>query len=198
MNFLAHTFLSGENTKIMLGGFIADSVKGNYSDLFEKDICFGIRLHRAIDKFTDNHYVVAKSKHRINPDLHKYSGVVIDMLFDHFLAKHWKNYSSISLEQYSSNTYFILNKYFDILPSRSQKMLPYLIIHNWFETYADLDKMQQHFNGMARRTSFDSHMERAVEIITPNYNLFEEEFKSFFPELILFAKQFLIDELELT
>src|SRR5277367_1527199 len=101
MNFLAHLYLSGDNPKIKTGNFIGDFVKGkNLADRFEKDIAKGIVLHREIDWFTDRHPVVKQSKDRLREKYRHYSGVIVDVFYDHFLARNWINYSSKSLSDF--------------------------------------------------------------------------------------------------
>ena len=94
MNFLAHAHLSGENDEILFGNFIADAVKGKQMEKYETDVQAGIRLHRQIDTFTDNHAVVRRSVNRVRSEYGRYSGVVMDIYYDHFLAKDW-NQSTI-------------------------------------------------------------------------------------------------------
>src|SRR5690606_17104395 len=105
MNFLAHVYLSGDNPKIMVGNFIGDFVKGGrLSERFEKDIARGIELHRAIDDFTDSHAVVLKSKERLRPKYRHYSPVIVDMFYDHILARHWNDYHPQSLPAFAEET----------------------------------------------------------------------------------------------
>ncbi len=95
MNFLAHLYLSKKNKNILIGNFIADAVKGKKHNLYSKEVQAGILLHREIDNYTDNHPIVRKSKRRLNKRYGHYNGVIIDILYDHFLAKNWNNYSEI-------------------------------------------------------------------------------------------------------
>ncbi|OIP01443.1 MAG: hypothetical protein AUJ97_06990 [Bacteroidetes bacterium CG2_30_32_10] len=191
MNYLAHTFLSGENPKLIVGGVIADAIKGNHLDIYEKDIALGIKLHRAIDQYTDSNDIVHHSKERLYGKYHKYAGVIVDMFYDHFLAKNWNDYSTISLEQTAYNTYGLLLKHHSILPPKIIRMLPFMIYYNWFVSYADINKLSLHFQGMAKRTTFVSGMENVTEDLYNDYSLYEEEFKHFFPQVIDFANKYL-------
>ena len=105
MNFLAHLYLSKNNKNILIGNFIADAVKGKKYQNYSKEIQAGILLHREIDNYTDAHPVVRKSKQRLNKRYKHYDGVIIDILYDHFLAKNWHNYSDIPLDIYAENVY---------------------------------------------------------------------------------------------
>lgn len=192
MNYLAHTFLAGENQKTIVGSFIADAIKGNHLDIYEKDIALGVKLHRAIDQFTDTNNIVQNSKKRLYGKYHKYAGVIVDMFYDHFLAKNWSDYSAIPLDETAHNTYGLILKHYSILPSKIIRILPFMIYHNWFVSYADINKLKLHFEGMARRTSFVSGMENVTEDLRTDYNLYEKEFKLFFPLVIDFSKDYII------
>ena len=171
----------------MLGNFIADMVKGRQIDNFNQGIVDGILLHRKIDAFTDTHPVVEQSKMRLRNKYRLYSAVVVDMFYDHFLARNWSNYSSLPLNQFVKHAYNILLRNYFMLPVRARYMLPFMVSANWLVSYSNLESLQQVFEGMARRTPFDSGMENAVFDLVAFYKEFEEEFHSFFPELILFV-----------
>ena len=97
MNFLAHLYLSGDNEDLIIGNFIADMVKGRQIENFQEEVVKGIELHRKIDYFTDNHAIVDQSKRRLRNKYRLYSGVIVDMFYDHYLAANWSEYSRIPL-----------------------------------------------------------------------------------------------------
>ena len=189
MNFLAHLYLSGNDEEIIIGNFIADMVKGLQINGYSPGIVKGIRLHRKIDEFTDSHHIVKKSKSRLRGRYRHYSGVVVDMYYDHFLAKNWTDYSGHKLDDYVERAYGILDDNHDILPGRVQYILPFMIEHNWLVNYADPGKLSMNFGGMARRTPFESGMETAVDELLDYYEEFGAEFSSFFPELVRYVEK---------
>ncbi len=183
MNYLAHLFLAGNQPETMLGNFIADHVKGSDILRFSEKTRNGIAMHRAIDTYTDQHPVVRQSITRLRSDFSKYSGVIVDMFYDHYLSANWAEYSDTDIHTFTETRYRILNSFQAILPSRSAKLLYYMEKQNWLFSYGSLDGMQQAFNGMARRTTFESKMEFAVENLKAGYTEFGQEFRQFFPEL---------------
>lgn len=191
MNFLAHAYLSGDSESLLIGNFIADAVKGSAINTFSEEIKRGIILHRHIDAFTDTHPVVHTSILRLRPKYHKYSGVLVDIFYDHFLARNWKNYSSVELKTFAENVYSVMQINFELLPPHSKELLPYMIKYDWLTNYARLEGIQNVLNGMASRTSFVSHMEEAITELKQDYTLFENEFKIFFPELVQSSKEFI-------
>ncbi|HCR54256.1 MAG TPA: DUF479 domain-containing protein [Cytophagales bacterium] len=192
MNFLAHVYLSGNDPQLMIGNFIGDFVKGrNLNDRYNADIVKGIELHRAIDEFTDQHEVVLNSKVRLRPKYRHYSGVIVDMYYDHFLAKNWNDFHDISLQSFASQFYALLKENESILPKEVLYMMPYMIKGNWFVNYAQKDGIHRALTGMSRRTSFDSKMDEAIEDLSKHYTLFENEFLDFFPSLKTFSNDWI-------
>jgi acyl carrier protein phosphodiesterase len=184
MNFLAHLYLSGDNVELMVGNFIGDFVKGrNALETFEREIATGIELHRAIDVFTDTHAVVTQSKQRLRPKYRHYSGVIVDVFYDHFLAKNWNVYHNEPLPDFAAKAYTIIKGYDAILPASVKHMLPYMINGNWLVNYANIEGIRQALSGMSRRTPYDSKMDEAAADLSRYYSEFKEEFDSFFPVL---------------
>lgn len=187
MNFLAHIYLSGNNELITLGNFMADSIRGKQYKTFPHDIQIGILLHRQIDIFTDAHPIVRQSTKRLHENYSHYSGVIVDILYDHFLAKNWCRYSDVPLKIFVENFYDNLRVNFEILPTRVQKMMPYMIADDWLLNYANIDGIQRVLNGMNRRTNNISGMDKATLELRQYYAEFEDEFTEFFEELRVFS-----------
>ncbi|MFD1162319.1 acyl carrier protein phosphodiesterase [Hwangdonia seohaensis] len=188
MNYLAHIYLSGENDLVTIGNFMADGIKGKKYKKYAKDIQIGILLHRHIDTFTDAHKTVRKSTKRLHKKYGHYSGIIVDILYDHFLAKNWSRYSDIPLEDYANTFYDSLEEHYHILPIRIQKMMPFMIADNWLLNYASVEGIQRVLEGMNRRTKNRSGMDKAVNELEVFYTDFEAEFTSFFEELVEFSK----------
>ncbi|WP_452233209.1 acyl carrier protein phosphodiesterase [Lacinutrix sp. MEBiC02595] len=193
MNFLAHIYLSGNNESVTIGNFIADGIRGKKYQQFPKEIQTGILLHRQIDTFTDAHKTVRESTKRLHKNYGHYSGVIVDILYDHFLAKNWSNYSDIPLDIYVDTFYDSLQDNFEVLPSRIQKMMPYMIADNWLLSYATIEGISKVLVGMNKRTENRSKMNLAVNELQEFYNEFEDEFTRFFEELIPFSKEKLLE-----
>ncbi len=185
MNYLAHVYLSGANDLIKVGNFMADSVKGSQYQNYEKELQLGILLHRHIDSFTDAHPIYRQSKHRLHEKYGHYSGVIMDILYDHFLAKNWEKYSSISLPDFSKNFYKILENNLDLLPEKTKKIVPFLVTQNWFESYASITGIEKILLQMDYKTHHRVAMHEAVVELKNNYKEFENEFTLFFEELML-------------
>jgi acyl carrier protein phosphodiesterase len=184
LNFLAHAYLSGDDPELLFGNFVADSIKGKTLETFAPKVRDGVMLHRSIDAFTDQHPLVRECVALLQPTFRKYSGVVVDIYFDHFLALHWQKFSETDLTQFASGVYRVMIMRFVNLPPRSKRIIPWMIAQNWLVGYANLRDLDRVFRGMSRRARFDSGMENSVGFLIENYSFFEEKFLAFFPLLI--------------
>lgn len=189
MNYLAHIYLSGNNDLIAIGNFIADGIKGKQYKTYTIDIQKGILLHREIDSFTDTHPTVRKSTKRLHENYSHYSGVIVDIFYDHFLAKNWKQYSDEPLDAFTNRFYNSLEENYDLLPLRIQKMMPFMISENWLLSYASIEGIAKVLEGMNRRTKNKSGMHKAVNELQKFYSDFETEFIQFFKELRDFSNK---------
>lgn len=188
MNFLAHIYLSGDNDLLKIGNFIADSIRGKQYLNYHKDIQKGILLHRKIDSYTDKHPIVKLSKQKLYKKYSHYATVIVDILYDHFLAKNWNKYSTVPLTKYVNDFYILLEVHFELLPTQVKKMYPYMVHDNWLASYASIEGIGKVLEGMNRRTNNKSKMNYAVIELQEFYDDFEKEFTLFFNELINFSQ----------
>jgi len=191
MNFLAHIYLSGKSDEIKIGNFIGDFVKSSDMKKYTETINQGIQMHWAIDEFTDHHLVVQESKDRLRPKYGHYAGVIVDIYYDHFLARNWEQYHSDDLRAYVNQQYKMLENHISILPQKVVNMLPYMIKYDWLYNYQYLDGIERVMHGMANRSKFNSKMDESVTELKKYHREFEQEFEAFFPELKDFCESFL-------
>lgn len=185
MNFLAHIYLSGDNDLMKIGNFMADGIHGKRFDTFPLEIQKGIILHRAIDTFTDAHPIFRQSTKRLHANYHHYSGIIVDIFYDHFLAKNWSNYSDEKLEDYSERFYQSLRDNYTDLTPKTQKMMPYMIEYNWLLSYQTIEGIESVLTKMDTRMKSDSNMRFSVADLRFFYSEFEQEFTTFFAALIV-------------
>jgi acyl carrier protein phosphodiesterase len=183
MNFLAHIYLSGDNDLLKIGNFMADSIHGNKFNNYPTEIKKGILLHRSIDSFTDMHPVYRQSKHRLHEKYGHYSGVIMDIFYDHFLAKNWKTYSDEKLEDYADNFYLLLKENHDLLTETMKGILPYMIGRNWLVSYASIEGLEMILFQMDHRTKNRVAMHESIVELKQFYLQFDEEFCLFFEDL---------------
>ena len=141
-------------------------------------------MHRFIDEYMDNHTEVKKAKQRLYPHYGKYAAVIIDMYYDHILARNWSDFSPLKLNTFTTAAYKMLHSRRPIMPKRSLPTLDHMSANDWLSGYAQIHGMQKAFNGLSRRAKFDSKMEKATLQLEEDYEQLREEFHRYLPELM--------------
>ncbi len=192
MNILAHGYLSGRNDALLVGNFIGDFIKGDPThprhNLAPADVA-GVRLHRAIDTFTDAHPDVAAVRALLRPRCHKYAGVAVDVFFDHFLAVHFYELTGETLANFTAYFYAVLHQNANRLPPPAARMLDAMSRYNWLEQYQTFDGINRSLGGIARRTAYASGLETAVVDLERYHNEIEARFRAFWPLLVAHVRQ---------
>lgn len=189
MNFLAHLLLTGpaagpDYAGRLTGQFIADSVPGRQLLQYPAAVQAGIRAHRAIDAFTDQHPVVRRTTARLREAGYgKYAGVVADMFFDHLLAGSFGAYSTESLLEFTARVYGVLATHESLFPAPVQRFFPHLVQHNWLLGYARPEGLARALQGLSRRATAGAVMATAGEELTRNKAAYAADFQEFFPQL---------------
>ncbi len=187
MNFLAHAYLSFGQEEILVGNFIADFVRGKELENYPKKVQLGIRLHRAIDTYTDSHPLVKQVQSFLIPRFGHYSRVISDVFFDYFLAKNWKNYSNTDLEPFSLDSYRTLSSSPYELPEAFCRMFHWMQAQNWLYAYREAAGIQAALDGLSRRARFDSKMNESTQVLWEKEEEIEAIFFAFFEDLETFA-----------
>ncbi|PBI83943.1 Acyl carrier protein phosphodiesterase [Flavobacterium sp. ACN2] len=171
---------------------MADGIRGKQFEHFPEDVQKGILLHRFIDTYTDSHDIFRTSTKRLHDRYHHYAGVIVDIVYDHFLAKNWTKYSDEELELFVKRFYHSLHDNYEILTEKTQGLMPYMIERNWLVSYRTTEGIQHILTQMDRRSKNISQMQFAVEELIEFYDEFEEEFTLFFEEMRVKAKEKLL------
>ncbi|PZR15553.1 MAG: DUF479 domain-containing protein [Flavobacterium psychrophilum] len=188
MNFLAHLYLSGDNDLVKIGNFMADGIHGK-PDTFPADVQKGILLHRAIDTYTDAHPIFRQGTKRLHARYHHYAGVIMDIFYDHFLAKNWLDYHKQPLLDYTLAFYKSLEDNYEILTEKTKGLMPYMIQYNWLASYATVEGIGRILSQMDNRTKNKSGMRTSVDELQEFYKEYETEFTTFFEDMKAFVKE---------
>lgn len=188
MNYLAHLYLSDDSPRLLLGALLGDFVGAGYRGVYPEEVCRGIELHRHVDRFTDSHYLTAKSRRRLSDDYRLLKGVMIDVFYDHFLANNWQNYSDEPLEDFCSRVYRVLLTSSSPLPLRLQNMLPRMACENWLLSYREVGTIELVMRGLSRRLRRPNNLAMSYIELERHYAGLEKDFQGFFPELKEFAQ----------
>lgn len=183
MNYLAHAFLSRKDADLQLGNFIADHIRGNQLQHFPLAIQEGIRMHRAIDTFTDQHHLFRASKRLFYDGFEKYSGVLVDIYFDYFLASNFENYSEKTLQDFSDATYHVYQSAEKDLPESSKRFLKYVVTNNVFVSYGSVDGISTVLGHLSHRINHPIELQQSVKLFDVNKVELQDNFSAFFAEL---------------
>lgn len=189
MNYLAHLYLSGIDEQTMVGNFIGDHVKGNNWKKYPAKISDGILMHRQIDSFTDSHQKFREAKEPFKIEFGLYSGIIVDFVYDHFLASNWDEYSDYSLRTFAKYSHAVLMKNFIHLPLRVQGFLPFLIKNRRLESYAATTGIAEALQIMSNYSSLPAKSDFVLNILENNYDFFEDNFKIFMDDLISYISE---------
>ena len=179
MNFLAHTYLSPKNNIIMLGNLSGDFVKGKIMNSIHEDIIIGVKLHREIDTFTDSHEKFKSAKRIISPYFNHYSGVLIDMFFDYFLAKKWNEQNPLQLKAHIEKIYKSGMDNYLILPEKFQPVLISMIKYDWLSMYSTHVGLKNILSQMTNRIKNKAPLHKGVELLIEHEVQLEGLFNEF-------------------
>lgn len=195
MNFLAHLLLGPHEAQQAVGSLLGDFVKGPMGSIeLPRPVREGIWLHRQIDGFTDRHELVLRSKARISPQRRRYAGIMVDMFYDHLLARHWQKFSGQTLDDFTEQMYQAVRAQQALLPERAKRVLLRMAQEDWLSSYAQLENMHRALNNMAQRLRPGNTLVGSVHELEADYAGFEADFLEFMPLVISFAKDSLRSE----
>ncbi len=166
---------------------MGDFVKGHDYNDYPANIKKGLILHRNIDTFTDKHPIVRQSKSYIAKKYRKYSGIIIDIVYDHFLSQNWMHFANCTLEDFTKNIYRILDENMSIFPEEVKEIVPSFVNDNWIKTYQTIEGIERVLRRMSSRTTLPDETDFAIEVLREKYAQIEQEFLAYFPELINFV-----------
>ena len=187
MNYLAHAYLSFNQPDILAGNMISDFVKGKKKYNYSPGIQRGIALHRAIDEFTDNHPATKTARKFFQSSYGLYSAVFMDVVYDHFLATDPEEFTDASLNEFSINTYGLLDAYENIFPDKFRIIYPYMKQYNWLYNYKNTIGIRRSFEGISYRALYISESSTAFGLFNENYGELQKYYAAFFPSLKKFA-----------
>jgi len=189
MNYLAHLYLSEPTEQAWLGSLLGDFVKGPLEGRYSAGITRAIALHRKIDSFTDAHPVVQQSKSRISPARRRYAGIMMDMFYDHFLAKYWREFHDEPLDAFTARIYAILGRQHAMLQERLQRMAPGMAQWNWLGSYAQVHSIHTALDRMGQRLTRENRLLNSADELVEHYAELESDFRAFMPQVLEFAQR---------
>lgn len=191
MNYLGHLYLTRKFQEFTYGNFIGDFIKGKKVFDLPTNDRIGVELHRKIDSYTDQHLITKKTKRIFSSQFGHYSGILVDMYFDHILAKKWSIYHSSDLVNFAENQYHVLDERVNDMPEMCSYMYSYFKKDNWLTRYIYLDGTVQSLSGMTKRFGFKSDLSLSKELFVEN----ELEIEANFDDFIVSISQYIEREI---
>lgn len=184
MNFLAHSFLSPATPHALVGNLLGDFCKGIDASSLHPEIKSGLDNHRYVDKYTDHHPLVKDARRLFSDKRRRFSGIVLDVLFDHYLIKHWQKYSEVPFITFKQQTYQLLEAATVYMPEHMAQVMTKVVSQDWFESYQTLDGIGFALDRIASRIRFTNQFQNSIEEITALDKQLEQVFLAFFPQLL--------------
>ncbi|MGB3380385.1 acyl carrier protein phosphodiesterase [Rhodanobacter sp. UC4437_H4] len=184
MNHLAHALLAGDDEALQLGGLLGDFVRGQPDPAqFPPRVIRGIRLHRAIDGYTDAHPAVLAAKAQLPPPYRRYAGILLDMWFDHLLAREFPRWSAQPLEDYSLGLRGLLRRRDALLTPALRRFRSYMEANDLPGGYADRAVLGRALVGIGQRLTRANPLDTALPVLVARQEELQRRFEVFFPEL---------------
>jgi acyl carrier protein phosphodiesterase len=181
MNYLAHLYLSDDGTpESLVGALLGDFVKGDDHRNYPPAIQRAIMLHRQIDAFTNAHPVYRRSKGRIDPSFRHTRGILVDLFYDHFLARDWLDYHPHPLPEYTRWVYAAMSPYQHLFPPRLQQAFPFMLRDDWLYSYREMENVGRALQGLSRRLRVPNRLPQGLAELKRHYTGLEADFREFF------------------
>lgn len=179
MNYLVHLFLSDGSDGGLLGNLMGDFIKGSLDDKYPADIRSGIEQHRRIDAFAQSNRFFRQSKQRLDDRFGHCKGILVDVFYDHLLARHWQNYHPLPLSQFAARVYLLLEEHYPQLPAGLQAVAPRMIKHNWLVSYQDVAVVEKVLQRLSERLSRPNRLALGLPALLAHYAEFAQDCDGF-------------------
>ena len=189
MNYLAHLYLSDGDPESLVGSLMGDFVKGRVDPDLSPAMRWAVLVHRRVDSFTDAHAVFRRSKRRVRPEFQRFAGILVDLYYDHFLARQWTRYSAIPLEDFAQGVYRILQQRQHSFPASMQRSISYMVANQSLQSYQELQGVERALKGIEGRLKRPSRLGEAVVDLQHHHQALADDFATFFPDLIRFVER---------
>lgn len=184
MNYLAHLYLAQPNADSHFGNLLGDFGGKVHAKHLPTTVQYGLENHYLVDKFTDSHTSVIQAKQLFSPNRKRFAGIALDVLFDHFLIRHWSQFNKVPLAQFKQNSYALLNENLSVMPTKMKQVVIRMTQNDWFKEYETVEGIGFALDNIAKRIRFTNKFSGSIEDILRNYAELEAVFLTFFPELI--------------
>ena len=188
MNFLAHALLAGEHPALIVGGVIGDWIKGPLPGVLPDDLASGVALHRAIDSFAESQPAFRRSRSRVSAARRRYAGVLVDVIYDHLLARNWSAIHRRPLDEYCSEVYGLIADRLNDLPVASHPALTMMANEDWLASYAQIEGVADVLMRMSRRARQPNPLANGEQEFLADVDGFTGDFYAWLAEMQAFCQ----------
>jgi acyl carrier protein phosphodiesterase len=197
MNYLVHFFLAGDDDELRLGNLLGDFVKGRVERFAHRGMTerlrTGIQMHRTIDAFADRHPAVRRSKEILAPAYGRLSGVIVDVFYDHVLARRWPEHHAQPLAEYTQGVYRTLRGNLHRIPTAVHPLIVAMSHGDWLRAYASRRGIDRALQGMAARHPVAAQIGTAGRLLSDHFDRFSADFDELLPDLRARCREFLAE-----
>ncbi len=194
MNYVAHLFLAEPTDEHRIGSLLADFGVGPLDTVRKRygaGIAAGVRHHREVDRFTDSHPIVGAAADCLKDDYGLYSAIIVDVVFDHFLLRHWGRFAPMPVHRFFDSVYRSLSRTDWEYPSRYKAAVSGMLEKRWLGSYIELEKVAFALKRIGARLSRPTPLSDTLPGIRHSYETLEACFLGFFPDLLGFSRSML-------
>jgi acyl carrier protein phosphodiesterase len=191
VNFLAHCALGSQHAEYLVGGFLGDFIKGRVPTHLPRRIQIGVRLHRRLDAFSAVQPDIKTSVNRFPAGLRRVTPIFVDLVADHFLARHFELVQSEPLAAFTSRAYTMLTHHIDQFPPPARRFVNYLKEYDVFGRYVDVDAVERAFTRIGERLGLTGIVMPAMTAFADHYVDLEADFLRYYPALVRHAREWL-------
>ncbi len=191
MNYLAHLFLADNTDASRIGNLLGDFVRGPVEELakvYPPELVRGIRMHRAVDQFTDSHTIFREARGLLDTKRKRFAGIIVDVFFDHFLCLRWDRYCAQPLEEFIEDVYRALDRHPEWRAGRLGTAYPVMRHENWLHAYASVEGVGLTLRRIATRSARIAAIIHGEDDLRNNYKAFEQMFHAYMPELLAYVE----------
>jgi len=184
MNWLAHLHLSEPTPEFRLGSILPDFVSIRALADLPLEYQRGIQRHRQIDACTDAHPIFRRSVQRFEPPFRRFGGVLVDIFYDHFLARDWDTFSAWPLPVFAAEFYASFEAHWSDLPPEARPRLQAMREADLLCSYREISGIREVLERIGSRLRRPTDLAASITILERDYDSFRGDFHEFFPQLV--------------
>ncbi|HBA36237.1 MAG TPA: DUF479 domain-containing protein [Gammaproteobacteria bacterium] len=188
LNYLAHLLLAENTPASLIGQLAGDFVKGPLKGQWNAAVEIGISEHRKLDAYTDQHPAVTRSWRRISPIRRRYASVIVDIAYDYYLSRHWREFADQDQLEFITHVHWVLEQYSELLPEGLRQVAPRIIESQLLASYGTRRGLEQAFQRISQRLKRQNALGDALNDIIAHDEAFESDFLAFFPDVITYIR----------